>query len=114
VRSSALATAGPFDNTFHFCIDFDLWTRVLLQGNVLAIRESLAAFRVGSSSNSLSIARKQRTQTIGELKRLTEDGRWGIKPWELKAGIAAAAAQTEARMVMYRYLDIRSRRRQPQ
>lgn len=110
VRSSALKDIGPFDGTHHFCIDFDMWARVLLQGNLYAIRESLAWFRVGSSSTSLAIARKQTKMVHGELRKLKSEKRYGITTVDLWIGIALAAAQTEARMMLYRLLAFKDRR----
>lgn len=110
IRSSALADVGPFDGTHHFCIDFDMWARVLLKGNVYAIRESLAWFRVGASSTSLAIARNQTKQVIGELERLAAEPRYGITKFDLLCGKALATAQTEARMALYRLLALREKR----
>lgn len=111
VRSSALQDIGRFDGTHHFCIDFDMWARVLLRGNVYAIRESLAWFRVGASSTSLAIARQQTKQVVGELRRLKGEPRYGITAVDLWMGIVLAAAQTEARMMLYRLLDWRDKRK---
>jgi glycosyltransferase involved in cell wall biosynthesis len=111
VRSSALKEAGPFDGTHQFCIDFDMWARVLQLGDLHAIRTPLAAFRVGVLSNSLALARKQRTQVVGEFKKLVADPRFGLSKVDLWRGIVAATLITEARMAFYRFVGARDRLR---
>lgn len=110
LRSSVIPQAGDFDNTHHYCIDFDFWTRILLAGDLYAIRRPLAAFRVGSASNSVAMARAQRAQTIGELRKLAEDPRFDVRKPTLWVGLIAATALTEARLVLYRLLARRTPR----
>jgi GT2 family glycosyltransferase len=109
LRSSVIPRAGGFDNTHHYCIDFDFWTRILLLGDLYAIRQPLAAFRVGSASNSVALARRQRTETIGELRKLASDDQFGVNKPTLWSGIAAAIVMTEARLLLYKLLAARSR-----
>jgi glycosyltransferase involved in cell wall biosynthesis len=111
VRTSALADVGPFDGTHMYCIDFDMWARVLQKGKLFAIREPLGAFRVGELSNSGTLARKQRGQINGEFRKLAADPRYGIDKTRLWRGIVMNSAITEARQVFYKLLDLRKARK---
>lgn len=110
LRSSIVDRIGLFDATHEYCLDFDLWARALLEGDLFALRETNATFRVGPMSNSLTLARRQRRQVIDELRKLHEDGRFGVRQIDVAQGSVRAAVLTEARMALYKVLE---RRRAP-
>lgn len=109
LRSSVIPKVGSFDNSHHYCIDFDFWVRALLYGDLYAIRRPLAAFRVGAASNSLAVARRQRAETVGELRKLAGDDRFVINRPTLWSGIVASTALTQARRSIYRAVAARAR-----
>jgi glycosyltransferase involved in cell wall biosynthesis len=59
VRTDAARAAGAFDPRYGFCIDLDLWCRLLRDGGYYAIGETLCGFRVSSQSWSASLAHRQ-------------------------------------------------------
>ena len=61
VRTEAVRAAGAFDPHYQFCLDVDLWCRLLLAGgDVYMHDEVLCAFRVSGASWSATLARRQR------------------------------------------------------
>lgn len=107
VRSSVLEETGPFDGTYQYCIDFDMWSRILQRGKLYAIREPLAAFRVGALSNSGAIARKQRAHHVGEFRKLAAVADLGVSPARLYLGITMASVVTFARRLFYKLTERR-------
>jgi glycosyltransferase involved in cell wall biosynthesis len=61
VRTDAVRAAGGFDPRYQFCLDLDLWCRLLLAGGDLFMHEeALCGFRVSGTSWSTALARRQR------------------------------------------------------
>ena len=59
MRTAAARAAGAFDPRYGFCLDLDLWCRLLGGGGFYAIDETLCGFRVSSQSWSVSLGRGQ-------------------------------------------------------
>jgi glycosyltransferase involved in cell wall biosynthesis len=113
VRSWVFDRTGPFNGRIQYCIDMDMWARVLHHGGLYAIRDPLASFRVGRQSNSSALARKQRGQTVAMLRALGSDPAYGVPTSALRSGLALAAASSAARRVLYAFLDHRARTAAP-
>ena len=69
VRTEAARAAGAFDPHYGFCLDLDLWCRLLRTGGLYMIDETLCGFRVWSQSWSASLAQGQHR----EFGRFVED-----------------------------------------
>jgi glycosyltransferase involved in cell wall biosynthesis len=69
MRTEAARAAGAFDPRYGFCLDLDLWCRLLRGGGLYMIDETLCGFRVWSQSWSASLARRQPR----EFARFVED-----------------------------------------
>jgi GT2 family glycosyltransferase len=69
VRTEAARAAGAFDPRYDFCLDLDLWCRLLRDGSLYMIDEALCGFRVSSQSWSASLGRRQPR----EFARFVED-----------------------------------------
>lgn len=72
MRTEARRQAGAFDGSRPYMIDVDLWCRLLDWGSVVAVPETVGAFRVSLDSWSYALARRQVTQArglFGELHR---------------------------------------------
>ena len=108
LRSGALKDIGSFDGTYQYLIDFNMWARVLKRGALYAIPDSLAAFRVGASSNSGTIAKQQLDHQVKELRRLADDPDSGVDTRLMVLGIAASVGVTATRRTFYRLLNIRA------
>jgi GT2 family glycosyltransferase len=59
VRTDAARAAGAFDARYGFCLDLDLWCRMLGGGGLYMIDETLCGFRVTSQSWSASLGHGQ-------------------------------------------------------
>ena len=64
MRGEALRAAGPWTAALPYMIDLDLYFRLLARGGLVAIQESLAIFRVHTSSWSTSVSRRQAKQAV--------------------------------------------------
>jgi len=61
VRTDAVRAAGGFEPRYQFCLDVDLWCRLLLAGgDVYMHDEALCGFRVSGDSWSAALGRRQR------------------------------------------------------
>jgi hypothetical protein len=104
MRTDALRKVGPFRGEAQYMIDLDMWCRLLAVGDLYAIPEPLAAFRVQDQSWSHALARRQSAQAralLGELRRRHPE----LVPWHVIAeGTARAWALGWGRRVTYRAL----------
>ena len=62
MRRSDLEQIGGFDDAIPFMLDMDLWCRLLLRGDLFALTEPMAAFRISRSSMSFMMLGKQTVQ----------------------------------------------------
>jgi glycosyltransferase involved in cell wall biosynthesis len=62
MRASAVRSAGPWSDALPYLIDQDMYVRVLQHGDFFAIPDSLATFRLSTTSWSLALARQQAVQ----------------------------------------------------
>lgn len=101
LRRTALEKAGPFTDEFGYMIDVDMWTRVLEQGDVVAIPETLAEFRVNRSSWSREATKRQSAEARALLVALRRRHPDVVSPLDLAAGVVRAAALNAARRAAY-------------
>jgi len=72
VRTEAVKAAGAFDQRFGFCLDLDLWCRLLAGGDLYMLNETLCGFRISAQSWSAALAACQQqefSEFVGELTR---------------------------------------------
>jgi glycosyltransferase involved in cell wall biosynthesis len=72
VRTAAVKAAGAFDPRFGFCLDLDLWCRLLQDGDLHMLDDALCGFRISNQSWSAALAAHQQqefSQFIAELSR---------------------------------------------
>lgn len=62
IRRTALAETGWWDGTKAYYIDAGTYARVLTRGDLVAVPQSLAAFRVSASQWSVRLAKEQQQQ----------------------------------------------------
>ena len=65
MRTDAVRSAGPWSDALPYLIDEDMYVRVLSTGDLYALDESLATFRLSVSSWSFSLAKQQAVQEPG-------------------------------------------------
>ena len=98
LRRASLPTAEPFRAAAGYCLDWDLWVRVLEQHPMVALRQPVAVFRVHGGSDSVSVFSRRQLQDAERLlrdlaSRLPHNG---LKPGDVQAGLR------RARFVVYR------------
>jgi len=62
VRTETARAAGAFDPRYGFCLDLDLWCRLLRDGDLYMIDEALCGFRVSNQSWSATLAQRQQEE----------------------------------------------------
>lgn len=110
MRREVLEGVGWWDSTFPYLIDEATYVRVLLEGDFVAIDESLAAFRVSSSQWSVRLVNAQAKQTIGFHDWLAQEHPAVVRPADRWYGNLRARAMARARQLTYAYLGRRMRR----
>jgi glycosyltransferase involved in cell wall biosynthesis len=61
-RRQLAVQAGGFDAAVPYCVDIDMWCRLLAVGDLYVVPETVGAFRVSRSSWSFRLAGKQAAQ----------------------------------------------------
>lgn len=110
-RKEAIDRNLPWDDSLPYVIDLDMYTRVLADGPAVAIRESLAQFRMATGSWSASLSRVQRHQLDGWRDRAIATGLLELSASELLRSRAMACVQHGLRQTAYRVTAIRQRKR---
>lgn len=59
LRRPVALNVGGFNPGLRYCMDVDLWVRMLLQGDAYVDREALCSFRISGKSWSIALASKQ-------------------------------------------------------
>jgi len=65
MRASALERSGGFAADAPYCIDLELWLRLLEQGSVFVLEEPVARYRIVSTAWSTQVAESQATMSRG-------------------------------------------------
>jgi glycosyltransferase involved in cell wall biosynthesis len=101
-RADAFARTGGFDANYAYMIDLDLWTRLLLHGDLFVISRPLAAFRISRGALSTRLAASQARETRQFFRRLRERSPGGvISRADLFIGNTKATALAHARRLLY-------------
>ena len=105
IRRTAVEEVGEFRDRA-YVIDLDYWTRILQVGDLVAIPESLGAFRVVPTSWSRRIGREQSAQATALFEALRREMPEVISAVDVRRGAVAARAQQLARLAHYRALRV--------
>ena len=108
-RRAAIHRHLPWDGTLPYVIDLDMYTRVLAEGTAVAIRESLARFRISTGSWSEQLSGVQRLQFEGWRDRAVTSGLLELSPVEALRSRVMARVQHGLRRAAYRATAIRQR-----
>lgn len=106
-RRDILAKEGWWDNTHPYLIDEATLARICRHGDFVALRESLASFRISASQWSVRLARQQSDQAISFHHRLREDDPTLLSRFDVILGNARAIAVAYARRLAYIRLNHR-------
>lgn len=108
-RREALQRAGYWFSEDGYVIDVATYLRVLEQGDLVAVPETLAGFRLSAEQWSVRLERQQ----VRQVKRLLREtaSRWpeAVSARDLRYGLVAAELQAVRRRIAYRVLSRRMR-----
>jgi glycosyltransferase involved in cell wall biosynthesis len=110
MRTAAARTTGAFDPAFSFCLDLDLWCRLLAAGDLYMIPETLCGFRISDQSWSATLAGRQHREFARFIASL--DGRGvALSGFDRFSGRTRAIANALLRQAVTRMLLWSSRLR---
>lgn len=112
IRVSALEAAGDFDVAAPYCIDMDLWMRLLRFGDLYVIPKVLSSYRVSVGSWSTDVAESQTDDVVELLERVRAHGWFGVTEADVAAGRRKASMNTAMRRVLYAVLAVPATHRQ--
>lgn len=101
MRSDAFRASGPWRDTLPYLIDVDMYARVLLEGDLYAIPESLATFRLSARSWSFSLAHLQAKQTRAFFSSVQVAYPGTLRRRDLRIGGARAEVGAWGRRMIY-------------
>lgn len=101
LRRSALADSGLFDAAAPYCVDMDLWMRLLAHGDLYVIPTTLSAYRVSEGSWSAAVLDRQAADVIDLLVRVRAGGVAGVTEADVARGSAAARRNAVLRRAIY-------------
>ena len=103
-RREVAASVGGFDASEPYCIDIDLWCRLLSKGDLWVVPETVGAFRVSRSSWSFRLAGKQSAQDRAFFARIRDQFAPTMPRWQLWLGQARCTRDAFLRQVIYWWL----------
>jgi glycosyltransferase involved in cell wall biosynthesis len=110
MRTAAARAAGAFDPAFSFCLDLDLWCRLLATGDLYMIPETLCGFRISDQSWSATIAGRQHREFARFITSLDDRG-VSLSGFDRFSGRTRAVANALLRQAVTRMLLWSSRLR---
>lgn len=109
IRRATLVNTGGWDGRFPYMIDLATYCAVLLRGNLVAVPQALASFRVSESQWSVRLARAQAEQAIGFYREFATSHPGLLARRDLLVAGARARANGVARRGVYFWLGRRMR-----
>jgi glycosyltransferase involved in cell wall biosynthesis len=110
-RRAAIEPHLPWDDSLPYAIDLDMYSRVLADGTAVAIRKTLAQFRMSTGSWSAQLSSVQRVQFEGWRDRAVASGLVELSRAELLQSSVMARVRHGLRQTAYRVTAIRARTR---
>lgn len=101
VRGEPLRRSGGMTARLPYLVDLELWCRLLRDGDLFAMDETVASFRVSPGSESMSEARTQARQARTQIRELRLELPGTIRRRHVVAGAVRATAWGVARQVVY-------------
>ena len=100
-RRDVLQEEGGWDNTNPYLIDEATYARICFHGDVVAIRRSLATFRISASQWSVRLAKQQSDQAISFHEQIAREHPGLISRFDLLVGNVRAIGMSYARRLAY-------------
>lgn len=104
LRRNVLEEVGWWDGTYGYLIDESTYLRMLLRGNLLALPETVAAFRLSSSQWSVRLANQQARQAAAVHRELLKAAPGVVSKADVALGDAQAHARAVQRRLAYAWL----------
>ena len=104
LRTDIVRRVGGFASEQNFCMDLDLWCRMLLEGDLFVLPDELCFFRVSAASWSVDIGRSQMGAYARFVERIGSDARYGLTWWDRRVGIVNGWANGMGRRIFYSIL----------
>jgi glycosyltransferase involved in cell wall biosynthesis len=101
MRRSVLEEVGLWDSRFPYLIDEATYVRVLLTGDLFAIGEPMASFRVSDSQWSVRLLREQSDQAVAFHEWLGREYPDVLSPRDIRHGNSGARRTARLRRLAY-------------
>jgi glycosyltransferase involved in cell wall biosynthesis len=108
VRAEALAQTGSWSDTWPYVTDLELWFRLLHNGDLVALADSLATFRVHTASWSATMGHTQAAQAKRLFRREFERPGGAVRRSDVMVGSLKAQLFQHARRGAYLWHDLRA------
>lgn len=109
LRRDVLEKVGGWHGNPGFMIDQGTYSRVLLQGDLVATPGPVAAFRVNATQQSVSMSREQAASAATMHRQLAEMAPGTLSRFDVLRGNAMALLRSYQRRLFYLYLGRRLR-----
>jgi glycosyltransferase involved in cell wall biosynthesis len=103
-RASATAKAGEFQNEATYCVDMDMWVRMLRDSDIVVLAEVLSAYRVSSQSWTFSVTDRQTSDVVDMLHRVGADPSFGLGAFDVWLGTQRVKLATAQRWMFYKFI----------
>lgn len=100
-RRDVLEDEGGWDNTHPYLIDEATYARICFHGDVVALRRSLAVFRISASQWSVRLAKQQSDQAIAFHEQIAREHPQVLSRFDLLIGNWKAISMSYARRLAY-------------
>ena len=104
MRMATVREVGMFDESAPYCIDWDMWLRLLEAGDLYVLEEPVALYRIVDTSWSAAVADTQDRDVAELLRSSVERGCFGVTTRELATAERRARLLSRGRRVVYRVL----------
>ena len=104
LRASAVTEVGGFHEGNPYCIDMEMWLRLLEVGDLYVLPEPVAKYRIVGASWSAAVADTQHDDVIALVREMTGRGAFGTNPKDAEDGAHYARRQAAGRRLVYKAL----------
>lgn len=101
LRREDVVSVGGWSGREGYFIDHDLYVRVLRIGDLYAVPETLAAFRVSTAQWSARLIHEQAQQSRRFLRRVAAESDGAVAAGDVRRGVARAYAKAWGRRLAY-------------
>jgi glycosyltransferase involved in cell wall biosynthesis len=112
LRASAVEEVGGFNEGNPYCIDMEMWLRLLEVGDVYVLDRPVCGYRIVGTSWSHTVADTQDADVIELLEETVARGAFGATEADVASGTRATRSHAVGRRLVYRVLfDVEMHRR---